>query len=131
MTGQAERIKEQHRGFRRAEPASQSRIAALNSFGLRYEQIDDFNVMVEGEYQLNLALSYWRAIDGSCHGYLVSALDAEIKKRNSGISTEGRDSVAASATSDTGRQLIAESSVGTPSLDELIDSSSLLPVVSL
>lgn len=81
MTGQAERVREAHRGWRQAEPAARSRIAALETFGLRYERIDDFNVLVEGFYLLNLALSYWRAQDNSCHGYLVSALDAEVRSR--------------------------------------------------
>lgn len=80
MTGQAERIREAHRGWRQAEPASRSRLIALETFGLRFERVDDFNVLVEGQYLLNLALSYWRAEDNSCHGYLVSALDAEIKR---------------------------------------------------
>ena len=94
MTLQSERIKEAHRGFRKAEPAARSRLVALNSFGLRYEHVDDFNVIVEGEYHLNLAMSFWRATDGSAQGYLVSALAAEIK-RNSPKLAEGRDSVAA------------------------------------
>lgn len=78
MTGQSERIRESHRGSRMAEPASRSRLAALATFGLRFVQVDDFNVVVEDEYELNLAMSYWRAADGSSHGYLVSGLAAEI-----------------------------------------------------
>lgn len=96
MTTAAERIKEQHRGARRAEPASASRLAALNTFGLRYVRLDDFNVEVEGEYLLNLAMSFWRAIDGSAQGYLVSTLDAEIRRQ--GKPAAGRNSVAAAKT---------------------------------
>lgn len=80
MTAHAERIREAHRGWRKAEPASRSRIAALETFGLRYEVIDDFNVRVAGRYVLNLAISYWRAEDGSAQGYRVSTLDTEIKR---------------------------------------------------
>lgn len=80
MINQSERIMGAHRGWWKAEPASRSRLAALETFGLRFERLDDFNVRVEGSYLLNLALSYWRAEDNSCHGYLVSALDAEIKR---------------------------------------------------
>lgn len=94
MTLQSERIREAHRGWRRAEPASRSRLAALETFGLAYERIDDFNVIVEGSYQLNLAMSFWRAIDDSAQGYLVSALDAEIRRRrNIEKLAAGRDSV--------------------------------------
>jgi hypothetical protein len=78
----AERIKAAHRGSMRAECASRSRIAALNTFSLNYERIDEFNVQVEGVFQLNLAMSYWRSIDDpTCHGYLVSGLNAEIERR--------------------------------------------------
>ncbi|SRR5258708_2363533 len=83
MTGRAERIIAAHRGKSIAAPASASRMAALDSFGLRYKRIDDFNVVVEGEYQLNLAMSFWRSHDGTSQGYLISALDAEIKRRRS------------------------------------------------
>ena len=82
MTTSAERIREQHRGARLAAPASQSRLAALNTFGLRYVHVDEFNVIVEGEYHLNLAMSFWRANDNSAQGYLVSALNAEIRRRS-------------------------------------------------
>lgn len=125
MTGLSERIKASHRGFRQAEPASRSRIIALNSFGLRYERIDDFNVLVEGRYQLNLAMSYWRSIDGTSHGYLVSALDAEIK--NSEKPAAGRDSVAdrSGAALPAYAPAIAESAA--PAMD---GSASLLPVVT-
>lgn len=93
MTSAAERIREQHRGWRQAEPASASRIAALNSFGLRYVQVDDFNVIVEGGYMLNLAMSFWRAIDGSAQGYLVSTLNDEIRgTRPEEKPAAGRDS---------------------------------------
>ena len=100
MTLQAERIKAAHRGFRKAEPASASRVAALETFGLRFTRVDDFNVIVEGEYQLNLAMSYWRSLDGSSHGYLVSALNAEIKgyKQIHETPAGGRDSAATSET---------------------------------
>jgi hypothetical protein len=81
MTSAAERIREQHRGARLAAPASVSRLAALETFGLRYDRVDEFNVIVEGDYQLNLAMSFWRANDGSAQGYLVSALNEEIKRR--------------------------------------------------
>ncbi|CAN7381874.1 hypothetical protein LJR220_003397 [Bradyrhizobium sp. LjRoot220] len=114
MTNQAERIREQHRGARRAEPASTSRLAALDTFGLRYVRIDDFNVIVDGEYLLNLAMSYWRANDGSAHGYLVSTLDAEIRRQGKPVA--GRDSVAAGdrIASTTGREVaaVAESAAG-------------------
>ena len=82
MTTTAERIREQHRGARLAATASASRLAALETFGLRYVHVDEFNVIVEGEYQLNLAMSFWRANDGSAQGYLVSTLDAEIRRNN-------------------------------------------------
>jgi hypothetical protein len=141
MTAPAERIKEAHRGYRIAEPASRSRLAALDSFGLRYVRVDDFNVVVEGGYHLNLAMSFWRSDDGAVQGYLVSSLAAEIRLQRlaadvpAGTSVlmidpfnsnpaGGRDSVAASsALSDSGRHAIAESPVGAV-------SSSLLPVVS-
>lgn len=91
MTTAAERLREAHRGLVRAAPASVSRLAALRTFGLRYVEVDDFNVIVEGDYQLNLAMSFWRAIDGSSQGYLVSGLAAEIKG-HSPNPAEGRDS---------------------------------------
>lgn len=91
MTTAAERLREAHRGLVRAAPASASRLAALRTFGLRYIEVDDFNVIVEGDYQLNLAMSFWRAIDGSSQGYLVSGLAAEIKG-HSPNPAEGRDS---------------------------------------
>jgi len=124
MTAPAERIKAAHRGFRQAEPVSRSRLMALDSFGLAYQRIDDFNVLVGGDYQLNLAMSYWRSTsDPSRHGYLVSTLDAEIK-RNSPKPAAGRDSIAeggrtASTTTDD-PAAIAESAAGPV-------SSSLLP----
>jgi hypothetical protein len=131
MTAQAERIKAYHRGFRQAEPASRSRIVALESFGLRYERVDDFNVIVEGRYQLNLALSYWRSIDDpACHGYLVSALAAEIK-RNSRKPAAGRESIAQPADPDRAAELTidpgcdAESAAGANS-----NCASLLPAVN-
>ena len=93
MTARAERIKAAHRGFQKSELASRSRIAALDSFGLRYQQVDDFNVIVEGKYQLNLAMSYWRSSDGTSHGYLVSALASKI--RDSEKPVTGRDNVPA------------------------------------
>jgi hypothetical protein len=121
MTAPAERIKAAHRGFSQAAPASASRIAALNSFGLRYERIDDFNVVVEGRYLLNLAISFWRKDDNTAQGYLVSALAAEIA-RNSEKPVTGRDSTAAELTSGKlTRPAVAESVTGSPSL---------LPVVS-
>ena len=123
MTLQSERIREAHRGWRRAEPASRSRLAALDTFGLAYERVDDFNVLVEGEYQLNLAMSFWRAIDGSAQGYLVSTLDAEIR-RNSSKLAEGRDSAAApQRTPPTlwGAEPFAESSASAPSYAALLE----------
>lgn len=121
MTAQAERLKAANRGHRIAEPASRSRLAALDSFGLRYERVDDFNVIVEGDYQLNLAMSFWRSIDGTTQGYLVSALAAEIA-RNSEKPVAGRDSTAAELTSGKlTRPAVAESVTG---------STSLLPAVS-
>lgn len=111
MTAPAERIKEHNRGFRRAEPASRSRLAALDTFGLRYERVDDFNVIIEGRYLLNLGMSYWRSNDDEegCHGYLVSTLDAEIRKRKSEKPVAGRDSVARPADSDTAAELTFDS----------------------
>lgn len=134
MTTQAERIKERHRGSRRAEPASTSRLAALNSFGLSYVRVDDFNVIVEGEYQLNLAMSFWRANDGSAQGYLVSTLDAEIRRQ--GKPATGRDSVAvgdriASTTSEREVTAVAESVAGPHSFNEVYEGTAArLPVVS-
>jgi hypothetical protein len=113
MTAQAERIKAAHRGVRQAEPASRSRVIALNSFGLKYERIDDFNYLVEGEYLLNVAMSYWRSeTDPGRHGYLVSGLNAEIK-RNSRKPVAGRESVAADRPTPTDPDAaIAESATG-------------------
>jgi hypothetical protein len=105
MTLASERIKQAHRGFRRAEPASRSRLAALETFGLRYVRVDDFNVVVEGDYQLNLAMSYWRSVDGTSQGYLVSTLHAEIAKTNSEKPVAGRDSIANPADSDRAAEL--------------------------
>lgn len=127
MTGHAERIKTAHRGYRQAEAASRSRIAALETFGLRYVRVDDFNVIVEGDYQLNLAMSFWRSNDGTAQGYLVSALAAEIK--HSEKPTPGRDSTVAELTSGKQtRPAVAESGVGPSSSDA--GSASLLPLVS-
>ena len=124
MTLQSERIREAHRGWRRAEPASRSRLAALETFGLAYERIDDFNVLVEGEYQLNLALSFWRALDGSAQGYMVSALDAEIRRKSSKLA-EGRDSAAAPQptrpTLFSGAEPHVESSASAPSYEALLE----------
>ena len=124
MTLQSERIREAHRGWRRAEPASRSRLAALETFGLAYERIDDFNVLVEGEYQLNLALSFWRAIDDSAQGYLVSALDAEIRRKSPKLA-EDRDSAAAPQrtrpTLLSGAEPHAESSASAPSYEALLE----------
>lgn len=115
MTSAAERIKEQHRGARKAEPASASRLAALNTFGLRYVHVDDFNVIVEGEYQLNLAMSFWRATDGSTQGYLVSALNDEImKNRNS--EKPVADSISISPPELTKQEPNVEPVTGTPLL---------------
>lgn len=94
MTSASERIREQHRGARLAAPASVSRLAALETFGLRYGRVDEFNVIVEGEYLLNLAMSFWRAIDGSAQGYLVSALNDEIRRNRNSNPVTGRDSAA-------------------------------------
>jgi hypothetical protein len=125
MTSAAERIREQHRGARVAAPASQSRLAALNTFGLRYVHVDEFNVIVEGDYYLNLALSFWRAIDGSCQGYLVSALNEEIKRNRNSNPVAGRDSVAVGDRELTVKPpaAVAESVTGP-------QSSSLLPEVN-
>ncbi len=95
MTSASDRIKERHRGWRQAQPARESRLAALSSFGLKYDHIDDFNVLVESRYQLNLALSFWRSVDDpQRQGYLVSALAAELKKLNPEKPVTGRDSAA-------------------------------------
>lgn len=130
MTGHAERIKASHRGAAAAAPASASRLAALNTFGLRYERIDDFNVLVEGGYQINLAMSFWRSNDGAAQGYLVSTLDAEIRRhRVSEKPVTGRDSDEAGRTaSKTVVAPIAESVAGPISPDA--GSASLLPVVT-
>lgn len=147
MTGHADRIRGAQR--HKAEPASRSRLAALDTFGLRYEMIDEFNCLIEGWYTLNLAMSFWRSIDGASQGYLISALDGEIKRQrkadierlaadvppgtrllvidtlNSNYQkpTGGRDSIAADrAGSGKPTAAIAESPVGPI-------SSSLLPVV--
>jgi len=117
MTTTAERLRESHRGARRSAPASESRLAALQTFGLRFEKIDDFNVIVEGAYQLNLALSFWRAIDGPSQGYLVSALNDQIRNP-----AAGRDSVAASdRTLATQSAAVAESAAGTGWTDALME----------
>lgn len=118
MTSRAERIREQHRGARLAAPASVSRLAALNTFGLRYEHVDEFNVIVEGGYQLNLAMSFWRANDGSAQGYLVSALNEEIKRNRNSNPVAGRDSAAVGNRELTGKPpaAIAESVTGPISL---------------
>lgn len=127
MTAPAERIKAANRGHRIAEPASRSRLTALDSFGLRYVRVDDFNVVVEGNYELNLAMSYWRNDDGSAQGYLVSALAAEIA-RNSEKPVTGRDSTAAELTSGKlSRSAVAESVAGP--ISSGAGSASLLPVV--
>lgn len=127
MTGQAERIREAHRGWRQAEPASRSRLLALETFGLRYVQVDDFNVVVEGEYLLNLALSYWRAEDNSCHGYLVSGLAAEIGRTRviesaQPICISEKPAAARDSAARPDTHTVAEASAGH-------QSSSLLPVV--
>jgi hypothetical protein len=135
MTTQAERIKERHRGWRRAQPASDSRLAALATFGLRFVQVDDFNVTVEGNYQLNLAMSFWRANDGSAQGYLVSTLDAEVRRQRK--PAVGRDSVAvgdriASPSTQRESAAVAESAAGPiVSYDERFgETAARLPVVS-
>lgn len=113
MTAHAERIRESHRGWRMAEPASRSRLSALATFGLKFERVDDFNVVVAGQYELNLALSFWRAIDGSSQGYLVSALAAEIARNSN--PAPGRDSASVELeTTDT--QQCAESGAGVSSM---------------
>ena len=122
MTSTSEKRMAAHRGLLQAEPASRSRIAALETLGLRYERLDDFNVIVEGRYQLNIAMSYWRAIDGSAQGYLVAALAAEIK-RNSEKPVAGRDSIAPELTFPT--TLGSDSESATDHLSRL----SLLPTV--
>lgn len=82
MTGQSERIRESHRGWRMAEPASQSRLRSLQATGHAFELLDDFTAIVVTEYMLNLAASHWYLIDDpTVHGYLVSTLDTEIRKR--------------------------------------------------
>jgi hypothetical protein len=115
VTGLLDRIKAAHRGRQMAAPASQSRLLALGTFGLSFEQIDEFNVIVEGEYHLNLAMSFWRASDGKTHGYLISALHAAIKRnRNPEKPAEGRDSTIpreVTAGKASGR-MVAESSAG-------------------
>lgn len=128
MTAQAERIKAANRGHRIAEPASRSRLAALDSFGLRYVRVDDFNVVVEGDYELNLAMSYWRSNDGSVQGYLVSALAAEIAC-NSEKPVTGRDSTVAELTSGKSTRPAVAESVAGPILPGAV-SASLLPVVT-
>jgi hypothetical protein len=130
VTNASEKRMAANRGFVRAEPASRSRLVALESFGLRFERVDDFNVVVEGGFQLNIAMSYWRSIDDpSCHGYLVSALDAEIKKRNPEKPVTGRDSVAANRTASLPRSTAIAESVAGPILSDA-RSASLLPAVT-
>ena len=126
MTAQAERIKESHRGWRRAEPASRSRLAALDTFRLRYVRVDDFNVIVEGGFQLNLAMSFWRSNDGSSQGYLVSTLHAEIN-RNSEKPVAGRDNVPAELEATELHQHV-ESVTGP--ISPGAGSASLLPMVT-
>lgn len=82
MTGQAERIKEAHRGWRQAEPASRSRIASLEYHGLRYSLIDDATAVVESEYIFNLKGSHWRSEVTGSQGYTVIALVQEIGSRS-------------------------------------------------
>lgn len=135
MTAPAERIKEHNRGWRQAEPASRSRILSLEQTGHAFEVIDDCTVIVVGKYLLNPAASHWHLIDDpGIHGYLISTLDAEIK-RNSPKPATGRDSVAKPADPDRAAELTfdtgcdAESVAGPITLGE--GSASLLPVVSL
>lgn len=132
MTSAAERLRESHRGFLKAAPASASRLAGLRTFGLRYVEVDDFNVIVEGDYQLNLAMSFWRAIDGSRQGYLVSALAAEIKRQHpiSEKPAGGRDSGAEARTivRQMTESALAESPAGPISRDRT-STASLLPEV--
>lgn len=118
MTAQSERLKEAHRGHRMAEPASRSRIRSLEQTGHAFEVLDDCTVVVVGKYLLNPAASHWHLIDDpSVHGYLISSLDAEIRKnRNPEKPAAGRDSVATSdrtAASTTAPEIaIAESAAG-------------------
>jgi hypothetical protein len=122
MTAPAERLKEAHRGFRKAEPAARSRLAALDTFGLRYEHVDEFNVIVEGDYHLNLAMSFWRAIDGSMQGYLVSGLAREIRTNNPNPAG-GRDSTEASEIPGKSTlPAVAESPAGTYSSVALMEA---------
>lgn len=113
MMNHAERVREAQRHRRPAEHASASRLRALDTFGLRYSRVDDFNVIVEGDYTLNLAFSFWRSIDGSRQGYLVSSLRAEIKGTlDSEKPVTGRDSIASDDTGKTSPPAIAESVTG-------------------
>ena len=111
------------------------------------------NVIVEGDYQLNLAMSFWRSNDGTAQGYLVSTLDTHFRQRaadrqaaalpaaaklvriatfnsNSEKPVTGRDSDGASRTASktATHDPIAESVAGSISPDA--GSASLLPVVS-
>lgn len=137
MTGQAERIKEAHRGWRQAEPASRSRIASLEYHGLRYSLIDDATAVVESEYIFNLKGSHWRSEVTGSQGYTVIALVQEIGSRSIAA-----PSVASVIDNFIGHleKPAADSSISPPELttqepkSEPVAgtvSSSLLPVVSL
>lgn len=96
MTALADRIRSQHRGSSIAAPASASRLAALEHYGLRYEMLDDLAVLVEQQYRFNIAGSSWVHVsERDCHGYLVASMFADFKKRNSEKLAPGRDSGAA------------------------------------
>lgn len=127
MTTAAERLKASNRGAQLAAPASASRIAALESSGLRFSYLDDITVVVESDYVLNIAGSHWHRIDDpACHGYLVGSLAAEIRKRNSEKPATGRDSVVAG-----GRTALTATDVTAPIAESVAGpTSSLLPVVA-
>ncbi|QOZ25332.1 hypothetical protein [Bradyrhizobium sp. CCBAU 51753] len=134
MINQSDRLKERHRGWQKAQPASASRLAALKTFGLRYVELDDFNVLVEGEYTLNLAMSFWRANDGSAQGYLVSTLHDEIRgKQLHEKPAAGRDSgavIGGVPPIDNQAKALAESAAGSIAPESPTSTATLLPEVS-
>lgn len=93
MTTASERIREQHRGARQAEPVSRSREQSLQHHGLRYALVDDYTAIVESEFIFNLAASHWRSERTGAQGYTVIGLVDEVK-RNSEKPPAARDSFA-------------------------------------
>ncbi|MCC8949314.1 hypothetical protein H8A97_30485 [Bradyrhizobium sp. Arg62] len=139
MTDRAERIREQHRAFIKAEPAAKSRERALQNSGLRLSYVDDMTVIVEGTYVFNLVASHWfKESDPSVHGYTAISLIHHLER--SPKPAAGRDSSAAIEgvlphTDDNQAPALAESAAGpivperTLAPDRTGPTASLLPEV--